>query len=712
MDLKTIIRTSAIIYADETSSVSTKTIQRKFIEAVFIDNENNPLSINNLLTEIEKKFNLSFLADETQAIINKADINHFEIRLDSTTIENTIISLSESRYRYLKNKEVTNNFEKFTKDFAENHAQCECTDDEIKESLYKFLYELLNTNIQLYSNILKPQNAQNTFTIDSSKFKDVEIRIINDFLSWNNPEKNKALFKIVSYCIEYALVANHSSGDSTYLASLRNKHFYLDNNIIYRALGINGDTRKARTTVFLYKCIESGQNIYISKYTKKEFLDTVDYHINQLKRLPFGRINPNLFSKYCISPSFYEYYHNWRNGRLTYGFDSFQAYIIGEYEGLLKRFKIEEDYKIPYDENNSIVKNKIDDLKSEIQSVKSNGYEESHKFDAQNYYLIEIKRGENNRNIQDTKHYLITTDQKLKTWDDNRSQGQSVTMLPSHWMGLLLKYISRTDDDFKSFVSFLRLNQHEDLIDENNLQIILSGISEITEDFRRQDTVMERMMERKFSGIIDTKNPQNTRLEAKKFAKETLENELENTKTAHKETLKSAESKHEEELKTIANKFENEKDNITSKNREHIERLFENERIIKQREKYDAVCAEIKKIKRLKTNAEERAEDDFKKEKFKFLSIPITLGLILFICVLIFDWNVMEKITWIVSALIIGLTYVYMGLYGKSFNPVEFFDVLKTKITNRVYREFTVDLSEISELEELEKELKEKITTP
>lgn len=712
MDLKTIIRTSAIIYADETSSVSTKTIQRKFIEAVFIENENKPLSINNLLSEIEKKFSLSFLDDETQAIVNKADKSYFEIKLNGSTIENTIISLSESRYRYLKNKEIANNFELFTKDFSENHAQCQCTDDEIKESLYKFLYELLNTNIQLYSNILKPKDSKNTFTIDSAKFNDNEIRIINDFLSWNNPEKNKALFKIVSYCIEYALVANHSSGDSTYLASLRNKHFYLDNNILYRALGINGETRKARTNVFLRKCIESGQNIYVSKYTKKEFLDTVDYHINQLKRLPFGRINPYLFSKYCISPSFYEFYHNWRNGRLTYGFDSFQAFIIGEYENLIKRYKIEEDYKIPYDENSDIVRNKIDVLKLEIQNSKLNGFEESHKFDAQNYYLIEVKRGENNRNIQDTKHYLITTDQKLKTWDDNRSKGQSVTMLPSHWMGLLLKYISRTDDDFKSFVSFLKLNQHEDLIDENNLQIILSGISEITEDFRRQDTVMERMMERKFSGIIDPKNPQNTRFEAKKFAKETLEDELEKTKLAHKETIENTELEHESEIKTISEKHEIEKDQIRVDNKKHIEQLFEAERKIKEKEKYETVCKEIKKIKKLMANADERAEDDFKKEKFKFLSIPISLSLILFICVLIFDWNVMERITWIASALVVGLTYTYMALHGKSFNPEEFFVALKAKIRKRVYREFTVDLTEIAELEELEKDLKEKITTP
>ena len=399
------------------------------------------------------------------------------------------------------------------------------------------------------------------------------------------------------------------------MASLRNKLFYLDNNIIYRAIGINGDSRKQRTIVFLKKCLESGQKLTISKYTKKEFVDTIDYHINQLKKLPFGRINSKLFSRYCISPSFYEFYHNWRNGRITYGFDSFHAFVLGEYDSLLKLYKVEEDYKIPYDENSTEIIDGIEKYKNEIQAIKGYGYEESHRFDAQNCFLIEKKRSDNNKNIQDTKYYLITTDQKLKKWDDGHSKDQTLTLLPSHWMGLLLKYYSRTDDDFKSFVSFLRLKQHDSLIDEHNLQIILSGISEITEDFKRQDTVMERMVERKFSGIVDLKNPTKTREEAKKFAKEVIEEELNNTKLTH-----------QDELIDISDKYESEKQQIHLENKKIIEELLEEERINKQREKYDTVCREIKRIVKLKENAEERADEDYKTGKFKISFLPIVLG--------------------------------------------------------------------------------------
>jgi hypothetical protein len=722
MDIKSIIRTSAIIYADETSTVSTKTIQRKFIEAVYIENNNGQLVITDLLTEIEKKFNLSFSIEETTEIINKADVSFFDIQHNGKNVENIIVKLSENRFQYLKNKEITNDFEKFTKEFTVVCVDCKLSDNQIKDILFKYLYELLNTNIQLYLNILKPSNQQHNFTIDSTKFDDNEIWIINEFLSWNNPEKNKALFKIISYCIEYALVANHSSGDTTYLASLRNKQFYLDTNILYRALGINGDNRKQRTKVFLKKCCESGQKLIISKYSKKEFVETIDYHINQLKKLPFGRINPRLFSKYCVSPSFYEFYHNWRNGRITYGFDSFHAFVLSEYDCLLKYYKIDEDYKIPFDENNPEIIAEIENYKNEIQSLKSYGFENSHRIDAQNCYLIEKKRNDNNRNIQDTKYYLITTDQKLKKWDDSHSKNQSITLLPSHWMGLLLKYYSRTDDDFKSFVSFLKLKQHEDLIDEYNLQVILSGISEITEDFKRQDTVMERMVERKFAGIIDYKNPTATREEAKKFAKEIIEDELEDTKKSYQEELISISEKylgeinsisneHQEELKSISQKYESDKEQLQIENKRRIEELFAKEQQERTIEKYDFVCSEIKKINKMKDNAMDRAEEDFKNDKFKFLILPFSASLVLLVCVLIFSWDKMEKITFIFSAVIAGLTYTYLAIYGKSFNPSEYFNSIKERNIKKAYQEFMVDLNELKENEELKIELKNKIGT-
>lgn len=698
MDIKSIIRTSAIIYADETNFVKTSTIQRKFIEAIFIDNKNKPLILNNLISAIEKKFNLSFTLEETIDIINKSENEIFSTKQLGSNSENNLISLSEKRFQYLIQKDQNNDFEKFVAEFAKTCCDNKVKSETINSTLYKFLFELLNTNISLYSNIVKPKGSRVSFTIDSEKFTTEEINIVNDFLNWDSVEKNKALFKVVSYCIEYSLVANHTSGDNTYLASLRNKEFYLDNNILYRALGVNGETRKKRTHVFLRKCIESGQKLIISKYSKKEFISTIEYHINQLKKIPFGRINPKLFSQYCVNPSFYEFYHKWRNSRITYGFDSFYANILAEYDLLIKTYKILEDYKIPFDEKDKDIVNATDTYKSEIQAVKTFGFEDTHKYDAQNYILIEKKRNENNRNIQDTKYFLITTDQKLKRWDDEKSKNQSITMLPSHWMGLLLKYVSRTDDDYKSFVSFLRLKQHDGLIDENNLQIVLAGISEITEDFKRQETVMEQMVANKFSGIIDYKNSSKTKEEAKKFAKEVIEAELENQILTSQDNLNQLKDSHEIEKSEIHEGY-----------KQQIDILFKNYQKDRLSDKLESVKREIKKIMQLQKNALQNAEKKYLSKKYKFSILPIVFFITLIVCVIKFTWNIMEPITWLSTFIIIGLSYAYMIIYGKSFNPNKYFEELKERCVNEAYNDFLVDLSELEELETLKLEIEQKI---
>jgi hypothetical protein len=48
MEIKTLIRTSAIIYTDEVNSKTTNTIKRRFVEYIFVFNENKSLKINDI----------------------------------------------------------------------------------------------------------------------------------------------------------------------------------------------------------------------------------------------------------------------------------------------------------------------------------------------------------------------------------------------------------------------------------------------------------------------------------------------------------------------------------------------------------------------------------------------------------------------------------------------------------------------------------------
>jgi uncharacterized protein YpuA (DUF1002 family) len=77
MEIKTLIRTSAIIYADEINSKTTNTIRRKFVESVFVFNDNKPLNIDSLINDIENNFKLTFSDREIQEIVNSSGVFEF-----------------------------------------------------------------------------------------------------------------------------------------------------------------------------------------------------------------------------------------------------------------------------------------------------------------------------------------------------------------------------------------------------------------------------------------------------------------------------------------------------------------------------------------------------------------------------------------------------------------------------------------------------------
>ena len=91
----------------------------------------------------------------------------------------------------------------------------------------------------------------------------------------------------------------------------------------------------------------------------------------------------------------------------------------------------------------------------------------------------------------------------MRKWDYTQNKEIPIVILPSQWMCILLRYLNRTNDDFKSFVSFLNISNSEKLISNDNLQLILNGISEITTDFTLQNGIISEMVNKKFIGVLE-----------------------------------------------------------------------------------------------------------------------------------------------------------------------------------------------------------------
>ena len=697
MDIKSITRSAAIVYADNMSNRTTNTIKRKFVESVYVNNGNVLLTLAELVNKVEEEMGLSFSEDELKPIVKDETIF---VEVLSKSSEDIKYNLNEKRYSTLCTKpidEIEDVIEAYFSTQEENSISL--TKKEFKDLIYRYLHSVLNTNISTYIHFINPTQATIIPKLNSEPFEDEEIELINGFVKWDNETKNKAIFKLINYCIEYAIVVNNSSED-VLSKSLRTKVFYLDNALLYRALGINGEVRKKRTLSFLRKCKDSGQKFVVSKYTREEFFNTVDYHLKQLNSsTPFGRITPRVFRRYANGDGFYQFYHEWRNGRINYGFDVFKTYIHTLYKDLVKQFDIEENFNVPFNEKEEPAN--IKTYRDEIQTIKGTNRKEPHLIDARNMYWIECVRNGNNIDVESTKYYFVTSDQKLQYWDGSHSVNQPLTLLPSQWMGLILTYVSRSSDDYKSFLSFMNLPKDNSVISEDELQAVMAGISEMTEEFTKQETILESMFEIKFGDLLKGNIQENART----FAKNRLEEEYER-KLAEKETqtekLLAQKNKEKDDMERLSKE-------LLAKFKKESEKVFEENKRERLRDKLILIKKEIGSLDNRKKNAENRAQERLTIRKWVF-SI-LTLGPIAIWLYYIHknDWDNIEKLTYFPPIIWTILNVTYMMIYGKSINPIKYFAELFEKYKVEEYNKYEYSDSEYAELlkmkEDLEKEI-------
>ena len=669
MTPQSLFRTSAIIYADQCSSRRTVTIKKKFIEAVFINNQNSALTIDEIAIKLHDDMRLDFTDPEISSVVNNQDC--FIIQQIDLIKAHDKYCLTAKRYNYLLTLSGNNIDECITQYLQEKELYENSEGDYLKELLQRYLYLMMNSNINAYNQILSGSSKDKQYENDSliSEFTDKQIIEINDFLSWSNSTKDKVLYSMVSCCIEYAIVSNNTT-EKNLIQSLQNKTLYLDNAFIYRAIGINGDTRKQRTLAFISKCLSAGQKLKVTKYTREEFSNSIDYQIEQLNNsTPFGRINPQLFQKYSNGESIYQFYHKWRTNRITYGFNTFKSYIISEYNNLINTYGIEEDYHSPINENNDEAT--IGLYANQISLVKKKGHYTSHNIDAKNMLWVEKARNGIDGNLIDTKYFFITPDQKLILWDSSHSKNQPITILPSQWLALILKYTSRSNNDYMSFVSFLKLPHNETDLTPDDIQMILAGISEVTEEWKHIQ-----------------KNELNTlREDAKIYAKEKLEeyynDELRKKSQEMANELAKQRELSQEQISTLQANFNEQLLNIEKKN--EIERISF---------RLDFLKRELNTLQKQLVDTTTRHDKSIIKCKKKYEITKKLLIIIAFIITMIwigvilhYGWNKMEKYTYILGIVISLFACIYFVFYEKKCSIKRLLLTIESLIQKKVYAE-------------------------
>ena len=544
-----IFRLAAVLYKDGNYEVSKENTLKKIVKAIFLENDNTPKTVSEIINAIFENYSLNFSENEIETVIEKS-ANFFQI----IKLQPKKYNLIEKDYIKLKNKIKEKDLNFYIYKYLEDIKSKNLEQD--KNKILHFLYDIFTKNLENYNFFM---HLNNDIFSNLSKFTNSEvedINLINGFFKYESSEKDKIIFDIVSLSLEYCLLASPKELNRRQISD---KIFFLDSNVIYRAIGLNGEERKNLTLQFIKRCNDYGIVLKILNITESEFKDSVKYRINRIFHVDNINTSKKVFKKYS-SDEIYLYYYDWKEKRINISSREFENFIFAEYEKLKKENKITVEYKnnIDYIDNNEMRSIKDDILAFKNTPISSNG-EIIAKYDTQMILsLLEVRKKSNdiNKKILNINNFLISTDQQLKDWTFQKGYEQAIILLPSEWMTIMFRFLGRTNDDYKSFVSFLNLkNKEESTYSPEMIHIILAGISEMTQDINRQEFYAEQIIEHDILEIMQNKDSKDEIInKVKNYVKIDMDSKLKDI-TQEKNEIKKDFEKTKEKNKELTDKL-------------------------------------------------------------------------------------------------------------------------------------------------------------
>ena len=522
-----IFKLSASLYSMNSSEYSQSDILLHIVKCNFINMDNKSMKYNEVIASVLENYQINITKDELTALLKQYAFcfvteGEGEFANFSLTVE--------------EEEKTRTNMEGGIDQYIDLYIDKLDNKEQAKSDIYTYLYKLTTSNINTYKSLLMKVQTESLnpseLAVDSKDFSEAAIKVIRGFLDWENEEKNRAISDIVMCCLEYCLCLAKYDTASLMKEFVENKTIYLDTNIIFRAIGINGPDRKKIIDAFLKKCKDANLKLVILDCTEKEFKDTIAYHIDKIYRNPRGEINSGLYlelSDYNI----YVFYNEWSIGHRGLNLKYFKDYLISQFTTLVRKYGIKKEAFIQDKEDIFICENyvkKLGIIKHELSTKYSDIDSESLEQNAQIQHDAKLVWYVEKKRIKEglSQSYIISSDKWLRYWVMQKAIGErAIVLFPSQFFLILIKLCGRAQDDLKSFVGFINIRHKTQQIPPSKANIILSAISSVTEDVQAQEGIVETILEKEFEGLVhekidDTELYQQVKQISENFLKEEL----------------------------------------------------------------------------------------------------------------------------------------------------------------------------------------------
>jgi len=495
----------AISMEDQAPTTIDKYICR-LVESVLYDSPKSSLTITEICDNIESNFNLQFDVLEIENAVKRKARNR--IIIDNKTYRLTV----KTRDLLKKQPDMLSVLKKYIVDYRK-HINANFDENDFLELILKYLYYCFNSNINNFMSLLQHQN---NIILDTFSASNYEVELINGFISWDNDEKNKFLYSMISFSYEYCMLATKK--DSLLSQKIfKGKKFILDANIIFRMAGINKDERQYVTNSFIKKCKEVGIELCYTSETLSELYRVINGQIKYIKYITQNQepVNYSLIQQLNSSEEindFYEIYYKWScQPQNKYNdYISFQQYLFRMIQDVISDIAYLEipNYSVGYNiesfdkKTESLKKYKLQKRPQKMVSA------ESLQTDINNIlYTLSLRKKNYGQSLWQIKEFIVSADQLLTNWAKEVFPGVPIVVIPSVWLSIILRFSGRTADDYKSYCLFLSLRQHRTEDDEININpvILLSTISQKTIDKKVKEKIILEIINNKEEYTFNTK---------------------------------------------------------------------------------------------------------------------------------------------------------------------------------------------------------------
>lgn len=430
---------------DDTRNFTNDFYVAEFAKIVLFKKDGVTLDIEKIQEEILNLTELEYTEEDILRAISKWCQDDIEE-------VNGEYSLKKSAFTEISKREKTNNINSYIHRFlSDNKEKYSLTKEDAEKLIDKFIYQRFNENLQQISDILNHRLAIDDIVDD---YSDDEKAFVNDFLHWDNYDKNKCVYTLVAKSYDYCMI-NSKCADPAF--DFSKIHFYVDTNIIFRLLGLNGNLREASVKSLIEKSRAAGIQLTVSNYVKAECNYTINSQLQLLVDTTSGLnslLPPSSMSfaeERSLKTAFYTKYYRWvKNGNKHRNYEGFRKYIVKEYDSILSDFVSDDgnsSYKIKQGIGFHAIYESLYQVKRDKHTVET---------DINSFLLVFDRRKEN----PDQEYFMVSADGKLITWlRDAYPDAKSIAEFPSTWLSIVLKYNGRErESDYKAFCQFIHLS--------------------------------------------------------------------------------------------------------------------------------------------------------------------------------------------------------------------------------------------------------------